>query len=107
MHTLSHNELMIHVDSTYDFSAEKNQQLIRERCISFDEIIAALGDGKLLDVLEHPNSEKYAHQKMYVVDINGYIYLIPFVRQSENRVFLKTIFPSRKLTKFYLRNRKV
>lgn len=95
------------INSTYDFSAEKNQQLIDIRGISFEEIIAALGDGKLLDILEHHNSEKFSHQKIYVIDINGYVYLVPFVRQSENRVFLKTIFPSRKLTKLYLKNRRV
>lgn len=95
------------INSTYDFSAEKNQQLINTRGISFEEIIAALGDGKLLDILEHHNPEKFAHQKIYVIDMNGYVYLVPFVRQSESRVFLKTIFPSRKLTKLYLKNRRV
>ena len=98
---------MIDSKSTYDFSSEKNQLLINEKGVSFEEIIAAIDDNRLLDVLAHPNATKYANQKVYVVDINGYVYLVPFVRQSKDRVFLKTIFPSRKLTKLYLRNRKV
>ncbi len=53
----------------YGFSAEKNQQLISERNISFDEIISALDNGNLLDVLELPNQEKYPQQRIYVVDI--------------------------------------
>ncbi len=86
----------------YQFSAEKNQQLINERGISFEEIIAALNNGKLLDILEHHNGERYPHQKIYVIDINGYVYLVPYVMKDERTVFLKTIFPSRKLTKLYL-----
>lgn len=87
----------------YCFSPEKNFELIKNRKISFEEIIAAIEDGAILDVLEHPNTEKYSGQKVYVVDINGYAYFVPFVKNKDNEIFLKTIFPSRKLTKKYLR----
>jgi hypothetical protein len=90
----------------YNFSAEKNEQLIRERGISFEEVISVLNDdGKLLDIIEHSNLEKYPGQRIYVVNINEYVYLVPFVRKTECEVFLKTIFPSRKLTKKYLTQR--
>lgn len=86
----------------YEFSADKNQQLIKERGISFEEIVVALGDGKLIDVITHHNKSKYPKQEIYLVDLNGYIYLVPFVRKDEKTVFLKTIFPSRKMTKRHL-----
>lgn len=85
----------------YEYSAEKNQQLISERHISFDEIIAALNDGQLLDIAEHPNKNKYPNQKIYVVLVNSYVYLVPFV-EKEKSIFLKTIFPSRKAKKQYI-----
>jgi uncharacterized DUF497 family protein len=88
----------------FDFSVAKNQLLIKERNISFEEIIAALDNGQLLDIIEQPNPNKYPNQKMYVVLINGYVYLVPFVEQDETTVFLKTIFPSRKATKQYTKN---
>jgi uncharacterized DUF497 family protein len=90
----------MHTKLTYNFSAEKNQQLIKERGVSFEAVIAALDNGKLLDIIE--NAEKYPHQKIYVIEMNKYAYLVPFVRQENQNVFLKTIFPSRKLTRKYL-----
>jgi len=84
------------------YSPEKNAQLKETRGISFEEIEFAINEGKILDVIEHPNKGKYPNQKIYIVNINDYIYLVPFVRQG-NTVFLKTIFPSRKLTKKYLK----
>lgn len=54
-----------------------------------------------LDILEHPNQGKYSNQKIFVINIDNYIYLVPFVI-NEKRIFLKTIFPSRKATKQYL-----
>jgi uncharacterized DUF497 family protein len=87
---------------SYEFSADKNQSLIKERGISFEDVVAALDNGKLLDTIEHHNAMKYPNQKIYIVDINGYVWLVPFVRKDEQTVFLKTIFPSRKLTKKYL-----
>lgn len=86
----------------YDFSVEKNRELIQERGISFEEVIAAIKEGAILDILPHPNREKYAHQEMYVLNINNYVFVVPFVRRDRNTVFLKTIFPHRKLTKQYL-----
>lgn len=90
---------------TYQFSADKNWRLIQERNISFEEIIAALGNGQLLETLIHPNTEKYPHQKIYVVDVRGYIYLVPFVYVNKHTIFLKTIFPSRKYTNKYLKEK--
>jgi hypothetical protein len=59
----------------------------------------------LLDVLEHPNKEQYPGQMIFVVDVEGYVYLVPYV-ETEESVFLKTIIPSRKMTKKYLKGDK-
>mgnify|MGYP001558642542 CR=1 FL=1 len=85
----------------FDWSEEKNDQLKAERGISFEDIIVALTDDRVLDVLPHINAKKCPNQKIYVVEINQYVYLVPFVEDDE-KVFLKTIFPSRKATKHYL-----
>lgn len=89
----------------FEFDTEKNTSLKQERGISFEEIILLIDEGHLLDVVEHPNKVRYPQQQIYVVDVGGYVYLVPFVR-DENRIFLKTIYPSRKTTKEYLETRK-
>ncbi len=61
----------------------------------------------LTDTIEHPNKNMYPNQEVYVVNIDQYVYLVPFVKKSENSVFLKTIFPDRKMTKRYLGENKV
>jgi uncharacterized DUF497 family protein len=85
----------------YDWDIEKNELLISSRGVSFEEVVAVLESGDILDVIKHPNQEKYAHQKMYVVEIGGYAYLVPFVK-DKNKIFLKTIIPNRKAQKKYL-----
>lgn len=60
-----------------------------------------MSNGGLLVVLDHPNTDQYPNQRMFVVRIRGYAYLVPFV-ETENEVFLKTIIPSRKATHQYL-----
>ena len=72
-----------------------------EREISFEDIVLFIEMGFLLDVLEHPNQEKYNGQKIFVVQIDEYAYLVPFI-EDDNEIFLKTIIPSRKATKKYL-----
>jgi hypothetical protein len=85
----------------FDYCSEKNIKLKQERGISFEEIIYYINDGHLLEIIEHHNKEKYTSQCFYVIDVEGYVYLVPFVKDGD-RVFLKTIFPSRKHTKKYL-----
>jgi hypothetical protein len=73
-----------------------------ERGISFEDVLFALQSGKLLDDLVHPNELKYSNQRMLVVEIDEYAWLVPYV-ENENEIFLKSIIPSRKATKHYLR----
>jgi len=89
------------MDLEYEYSAEKNSLLKEQRGISFEEVIYYINSGHLLDTIQHHNKDRYAGQQFYVIDIDGYVYLVPFVRES-NKIFLKTIFPSRKHTKQYL-----
>lgn len=83
------------------WNPEKNKLLKRERNISFEDVVFHMSIGDILDTLEHPNQERYPEQKIHVVKIEGYVYLVPFV-ESDDEVFLKTIIPSRKATKIYL-----
>ena len=84
-----------------NWSTEKNIRLKAERGVSFEEVLSAMSHGALLDVLDHPNTQQYPNQRMFVVRIRGYAYLVPFV-ETTSEVFLKTIIPSRKATRNYL-----
>ncbi len=84
-----------------NWNTEKNIRLKTERGVSFEEVISAMSNGGLLVVLDHPNTVQYPNQRMFVVRIRGYAYLIPFV-ETTHEVFLKTIIPSRKATRIYL-----
>jgi uncharacterized DUF497 family protein len=86
----------------FNWDEEKNKKLQMERGVSFEEVILAIEDGRLLDVLEHPNKKRYGDQKLYVVEMNRYAYIVPFEDKGGER-WLKTIFPSRKYTDMYLR----
>lgn len=84
-----------------NWNSTKNQQLISERGISFEDIVFYLQQDNLLDDIEHPNSEKYPNQRVFVINIDDYIYLVPYV-ENKKEIFLKTVIPSRKSTKLYL-----
>ena len=88
----------------YTWNDAKNEILQSTRQISFEDIILHIEKGYLLDVLEHPNQEKYPGQKVFVVHVDQYAYLVPFV-EDENTIFLKTIIPSRKATSLYLKGK--
>ena len=80
---------------------EKNEQLMLERGVSFEQMVVAIEAGGLLDVLAHPNPAKYPNQRILAVACDGYAYLVPFVEQVDH-FFLKTVIPSRKATRHYL-----
>ena len=85
----------------FNWNSEKNEQLRIDRGISFEEILFHIENGDVLDILQHPNQEKYGGQRIFVVEVNEYVHLVPFV-EDETEVFLKTIIPSCKATKKYL-----
>jgi len=84
----------------YTWNPEKNKTLKAERQIGFEDVVFHIEAGDEIDVLEHPNQARYPNQKISVVLIEDYIYLVPFV-ESDTEIFLKTIIPSRKATKRY------
>ena len=84
----------------YNWNAEKNELLIVDRGISFEEVVFYIENGGLLDEIAHPNSNEYSHQRIFVVAMESYVYLVPYV-EIEDEIFLKTIIPSRKFTKIY------
>jgi uncharacterized DUF497 family protein len=89
----------------FDWDYDKNQSLKIERNVSFEEIELAIEDQKILDIVEHHNKTKYENQRVLIIEIDEYAYLVPFV-EDEQKIFLKTIIPSRKATKKYLIDRR-
>ena len=90
-------------DMTFNWDDSKNARLKEQRNISFEEIVICIGDNQVVDVLEHPSTEKYPDQYLYLVEYGECIYVVPFVYDDEKaEIFLKTIYPSRKYTRRYL-----
>ncbi len=85
----------------YDWDESKNIKLKAERLVGFEDILTAINEGRTLANIEHPNKLRYGSQKILVVEINNYAYLVPYTEDDE-KIFLKTIYPSRRFTKKYL-----
>ncbi|OGY88036.1 MAG: toxin [Candidatus Kerfeldbacteria bacterium RIFOXYA2_FULL_38_24] len=85
----------------FDWDIDKNKKLKQEREVCFEDVLIAIDENGLLDVVQHKNKKKYPNQKIFVVNINDYAYLIPFV-EDDKKIFLKTIIPSRQATKKYI-----
>lgn len=93
----------IYMDLVIRFSNEKNELLKSTRNISFEEVIEYIYTGNLLDDLRHPDLRR-PNQRIYLVKIKEYAYVVPYVINKEKQeIFLKTIYPSRKYTKVYLK----
>lgn len=88
----------------FSWNTDKNQQLKFERGISFERIVIAIEEGALLDVLQHTNLSQYPNQFILVVEIESYAICVPCV-VSANEYFFKTLFPSRKYTQLYLKEK--
>lgn len=88
------------LELNYRWDEEKNNILKETRDISFFDIVTAIENKQVLEIIDNPSSN-HIKQKCFVIELNNYIYLVPFVK-NENELFLKTIFPSRKHKKHYL-----
>ena len=84
---------------------EKNEWLKKNRRVSFEQVVILMEREDVLEVIEHPNQDKYPGQKIATVKIGNYAYLVPYVQEGED-IFLKTIIPSRRATKKYVRSQK-
>jgi len=84
----------------FTWDDEKNEKLKRERGISFEEIVFHVERGDIVDILEHPNQERYSGQRIFFMNVEGYACFVPYV-ETEDEVILKTIIVSRKAAKRY------
>lgn len=87
---------------TFKFDKNKNKKLLIDRGIDFEQVILELNSNRELAIVKHPNKIQYPKQKMFIIEIKNYVYAVPFIQEKGSCFFLKTIFPSRKLTKKYL-----
>ena len=85
----------------FNWSSEKNKKLIKERNVSFEICLVKIENKDILDILDNTN---YPNQKIFVLEIDNYVYLVPFI-ENKDEIFLKTIIPSRKFTKKYLKQK--
>ncbi len=85
-----------------EWNEEKDRWLQETRGISFRRIATLILEDDILDVIGHPNQERYPGQQLLFIKVDDYVYVVPFV-EEEKRIFLKTIIPSRKATRAYLR----
>ena len=83
------------------WNEEKYRRLKSERGISFEMIVSQVEAGRILDIVRNPKRTKYGDQMMFIVELNGYAFLVPF-GEDEHEIFLITVIPSRKATKRYL-----
>ncbi len=86
----------------FDWDDDKNARLKKERGVSFESVVLSIASGDLLDVVPNKNQDKYPGQRIFVVKMDDYVFLVPF-EETSDCVMLKTIIPSRKATKTYLR----
>lgn len=83
----------------------KNELLKENRGVCFEQVVVLMERGDVIDTIEHPNQDKYPGQKIAILRIDDYVYLVPYVEKNEE-LFLKTIIPSRKATNKYVRTKK-
>ena len=85
----------------YTWDETKNEWLKEVRGISFEQILYHINHGDLIATVRNPNQRRYLGQRLYLVAINGYAWVVPFDRTG-TVVTLRTAYPSREYTEFYL-----
>ncbi len=83
----------------FEWDENKNIKLLAERGVGFEEVVVAIQNGHLLGIVKG-KEPKYSHQHIFVVFVDGYTYAVPFIEDND-KIFLKTIYPSRILHKKY------
>lgn len=84
----------------FRWDLDKNKVLKETRGVCFEDVVSLIYEDKILDIIKHPNEEKYPDQRIYMLEIIGYVHMVPF-EKKEDEIFLKTIVPSRKMNRIY------
>ena len=85
----------------FSWDPHKDEWLRRNRGLSFDDVVYYMTHGGLLDDIPHPNQALHPGQRLYVIAIDNYVYLVPFYRDGDVES-LRTVYPNRKYTRAYL-----
>ena len=85
----------------FNWKPEKNEWLKLNRNICFEDVVYFIEKGNILDIIENPNQKRYKGQKIYIIEINKYVFMVPYYEDNDG-IYFKTIIPSRKMTKNYL-----
>ena len=84
----------------FKWNLEKNKSLIKDRGVCFEDVITTIYEDKIIDTIKHPNKDKYPDQSIYIVELMGYVCMVPYVKDNDE-IYLKTIIPSRKMHQHY------
>ena len=84
----------------FKWNLEKNKSLMKDRGVCFEDVVTTIYEDKIIDILKHPNKEKYPDQSIYIVELMGYVCMVSYVKNNDE-IYLKTIIPSRKMHKHY------
>jgi uncharacterized DUF497 family protein len=84
-----------------EWNEEKNKSLIEIRGVSFEEVVEEMVQNRIIRIFQHQNQIRYPNQQIMLVYLHNYIYSVPYV-EDESKIFLKTIYPSRKWSKILL-----
>lgn len=93
------------MEDRFQWSEEKNRQLLEQRGVSFTDVVSSVTQRGEIDLYDHPNQGRYPGQKVFVVEIRDYLYVVPYVKQEDGSLFLKTVIPSRRAMRTYGRRR--
>ena len=83
------------------WNEEKNKLLKKTRGVSFEQVRQKLKSKSILADIPHFNQAQYPNQRIFILKILDYVYAVPYVKSNEG-IFLKTIYPNRKLNKRYI-----
>ena len=84
----------------FKWNLEKNKSLIKDRGVCFEDVVTTIYEDKIIDTIKHPNKDKYPDQSIHIVELMGYVCMVPYVKNNDE-IYLKTIIPSRKMHKHY------
>ena len=95
----------IKIKKPINFSDTKNKILMKSREIDLKEIVDALITKGAIDIINHPNQDRYPGQKIFIIELCEINYFVPYV-ESKQEIFLKTAFRCTKWANKFLKKQK-